>query len=39
VDWNLKFLKNPSEATIYEFQEAAVRTFMEVWEKDSNSLD
>jgi len=32
-------LKNPTEATIYEFQGTAVKALMEVWEKDTKSLD
>jgi len=27
-DWNLKFLKNPTEATIFEFEEVAVNALM-----------
>lgn len=31
-------MKNPTEATIFEFEEVAVNALMEVWDKDSNSL-
>jgi hypothetical protein len=33
------FLKNSTEATIYEFQEAAVKALMNAWEKDFKSPD
>lgn len=38
TDWNLKFLRNSSEGTIMQFQQAALSAFMAIWERDSNEL-
>ena len=38
IDWNLKFLKNPTEATLFEFEQAAMSAWMAVWSKDCDSL-
>ena len=37
VDWNLNFLRNPTETTIFQFEQVAVSALMELWEKDSKS--
>ncbi len=34
-DWNMKFLRDPHEATIVEFQQAAESAFAAAWSKDS----
>lgn len=38
VDWNSKFLKNPYESTIFEFERAALSAFRAIWERDSSQL-
>ena len=37
-DWNLAFLKNPTEKTIYDFEQTAVSALMAIWTKDMDAL-